>query len=162
MIEIDSRRVHLLGTAELPTGRWATQLAHELTWQLEETGNRFTHLVRDRDAKFTDAFDAVFASAGITLVKTALQAPRMNVFAERFVRTAWAECTDRMRIADPRHLYAVPNEFIEHYNAGRSHQGHGMDLRAPNDDPNVIAFPTPNERIQRRPSSRAPLMSMPH
>lgn len=131
VIEVDSRRVHLLGITDHPTGQWVTQLARELTWQLEETGNRFTHLIRDRDAKFTDAFGAVFASAGIITVKTAPQAPRMNAFAERFVRTA-------------------RNEFIEHYNAGRSHQGHGMDLRAPNDDPNVIAFPTPNERIQRR------------
>ena len=150
VIEIESRRVHLLGITEHPTSQWATQLARELTWQLAETGHRFTHLIRDRDAKFTDAFDAVFASAGITTVKTAPQAPRMNAFAERFVRTARAECTDRMLIAGPRHLYAVLNEFVEHYNAGRSHQGHGMDLRAPNDDPNVIAFPTPNERIQRR------------
>ena len=150
VIGIDSRRVHLLGITEHPTGQWATQLARELTWQLEETGHRFTHLIRDRDAKFTDAFDAVLASAGITAVKTAPQAPRMNAFAERFVRTARAECTDRMLIAGPRHLYGVLSEFIEHYNAGRSHQGHGMDLRAPNDDPNVIAFPTSSERIHRR------------
>ena len=92
----------------------------------------------------------MFASAGITTVKTAPQAPRMNAFAERFVRTARNEYTDRMLITGPQHLYAVLNEFIEHYNAGRSHQGHGMNLRAPNDDPNVIAFPTPKERIQRR------------
>jgi hypothetical protein len=74
----------------------------------------------------------------------------MNAFAERFIRTVRAECTDRMLIAGPRHLHGILNEFIEHYNAGRSHQGHGMGLRAPNDDPNVIAFPAPNERIQRR------------
>ncbi len=49
-----------------------------------------------------------------------------------------------------RHLHAVLTEYLEHYNTGRSHQGKGLDLRAPNDDPNVIAFPTPTERIQRR------------
>jgi hypothetical protein len=53
-------------------------------------------------------------------------------------------------IAGKRHLRTVLEEFIDHYNAGRSHQGCGMDLRAPNDDSNVIAFPAPNERIQRR------------
>jgi len=160
MIEIDSRRVHLLDITEHPTGQWATQLARELTWQLQETGNRFTHLVGDRDAKFTDAFDAVFASAGITTVKTAPQAPRMNAFAERFVRTARNECTDRMLIAGPHHLRTVLNEFIEHYIAGRSHQGHGMDLHAPNDDPNVIAFPTPTERSNAEPSSQASSVSI--
>jgi putative transposase len=150
VIEIGSRRVHLLGITEHPTAAWAIQLARELTWQLEETGHRFTHLIRDRDAKFTDAFDAVFTSIGIDIVKIAPQCPRMNAFAERFVRTARAECTDRMLIAGPRHLRTVLEEFIEHYNAGRSHQGRSMDLRAPNDDPNVIAFPAPIERIQRR------------
>lgn len=74
----------------------------------------------------------------------------MDAFAERFVRTARNECTNRMLIAGPRHLHTVLNEFAEHYNAGRSHQGDGMGLRAPNDNPNVIAFPTPTERIQRR------------
>jgi hypothetical protein len=114
------------------------------------TSCRNTYLIRDRDAKFTDAFDAVFASIGIDVVKTAPQAPRMNAFAKRFMRTVRAECTDRMLIVGQRHLRAVLDEFIEHYNAGRSHQGHSTGLRAPNDDPCVIAFPAPSERIQRR------------
>ncbi len=71
VIEIGSRRVHLLGITEHPTSAWATQLARKLTRQLEERGRRFTYLIRDRDAKFTDAFDAVFASIGIDVVKTA-------------------------------------------------------------------------------------------
>jgi len=69
----------------------------------------------------------------------------MNASAERFIPTVRVERTDRMVIAGQRHLRAVLDEFIEHYNAGRSHQGHGMGLRAPNDDPCVIAFPTPSE-----------------
>ena len=92
----------------------------------------------------------MFTSIGIDTVKTAPQCPRMNAFAERFVRTVRAECADRMLIAGARHLRTVLEEFIEHYNAGRSHQGCGMDLRAPNDEPNVIFFPAPKERIQRR------------
>jgi putative transposase len=151
VIELDTRRVHLLGITEHPTAAWATQLARELAWTLGETGGRrFTHLIRDRDAKFTDAFDAVFSAIGIDIVKTVPQTRRLNAFAERFVRTVRAECTDRMLIAGPRHLHRVLAEFIEHYNTGRSHQGAGMGLRAPNHDANVIAFPTPSERIQRR------------
>ena len=151
VIELDTRRVHLLGITEHPTAAWATQLARELAWNLEDSGHRFTHLIRDRDAKFTDAFDAVFTAIGIDIVKSAPQAPRMNAYAERFVRTARTECTDRMLIAGPHHLQRVLEEFIEHYNTGRSHQGNGMGLRAPNDDPKVIAFPTPAERIHRTP-----------
>jgi hypothetical protein len=74
----------------------------------------------------------------------------MSAFAERFMLTVRAECTDRMLIVGQRHPRAVLGEFIEHYNAGRSHQGHGMGLRAPGDDPCVIAFPAPSEPIQRR------------
>jgi putative transposase len=151
VIETGTRRVHLLGITAHPTSSWATQLARNLAGQLEEAGHRFTHLIRDRDAKFTAAFDAVFASIGISVRPTAPQAPRMNAYAERFVRTARAECTDRMLIIGERHLHAVLSEYVAHYNAGRSHQGHGMGLRAPGDDPAVLPFPVPTDRIQFRP-----------
>jgi len=55
-----------------------------------------------------------------------------------------------MLITGPRQLRTVLAELIEHYNAGRSHQGHGMDLPASNEDPKMIGFPAPNEQIQRR------------
>ena len=142
--------MHLLGITSHPTGQWATQLARNLATELEEAGCRFTHLIRDRDAKFTAAFDAVFASIGIRTLPTAPQAPRMNAIAERFVRTARAECTDRMLIIGEQHLRAVLSDYIHHYNTGRSHQGNGMSLRAPDDDPDVIAFPVPATRIRRR------------
>jgi len=74
----------------------------------------------------------------------------MNAYAERFVRTVRAECTDRMLIAGEKHLRAVLSEYVGHYNTGRSHQGDGMELRAPDDAPDVIAFPVPHGQIQRR------------
>jgi putative transposase len=150
VIEHQTRRVHLLGITRHPTSQWATQIARNLASELVEAGARFTHLIRDRDAKFTAAFDAVFASTGITTLPTAPQAPRMNAYAERFVRTARAECTDRMLIAGERHLRVVLSEYIGYYNTGRSHQGKGMELRAPDDDSDIIAFPVPPAQIQRR------------
>jgi hypothetical protein len=121
-------------------------LARYFTADLEQFGHRFTHLIRDRDAKFTAVFGAVFAAAGIDVVLTAPQAPRMNAGAERFVRTIRAECTDRMLITGERHLRTVQSKYVDHYNAGRSHQGEALFLRAPNDDPNVIRFPTPAQQ----------------
>ena len=150
VIEHQTRRVHLLGITRHPTGQWATQVARNLAAELEEAGCRLTCLIRDRDAKFTAAFDAVFASIGIRTLPIAPQAPRMNAYAERFVRTVRAECTDRMLIAGEQHLRVILSEYIGHYNTGRSHQGEGMGLRAPDDAPDVIAFPVPASRIQRR------------
>ena len=148
VIAHDTRHVHLLGVTRFPIAAWATQLARELTADLAEAGRGFTHLIRDRDSKFTAAFDAVFTTCGIEVVTSAPQAPRMNAIAERFVRTARAECTDRMLIAGERHSHVVMAEYIKHYNSGRSHQGHGLDLRAPDDAPNVIAHPP--HQIRRR------------
>jgi putative transposase len=150
VIEIRTRRVHLLGITAHPTGSWAVQQARNLTADLAETGCRFTHLIRDRDAKFTAAFDAVFAFAGISVVPCAPQAPRMNAFAERWIASVRRECTDRILITGDRHLRHVLSGYVEHYNAGRSHQGQGVGLRAPDDNPNVIPLPVPVGQIRRR------------
>jgi|SRR4051794_26069469 putative transposase len=151
VIEHRTRRVHLLGVTRHPTGTWLTQLARDLTADLEEAGHRFTHLIRDRDGKFTSAFDSVFTAAGMDVLLTAPQVPRMNAYAERFVRTVRAECTDRMLITGERHLRAVLAAYVEHYNTGRSHQGHDMSLRAPDDRPDIIPFAAPPDRIRRKP-----------
>lgn len=150
VIEHRSRQVHLLGVTAHPTGSWAAQLARNLAAGLEEAGHRFTHLIRDRDAKFTAIFDAVFASIGIEAVLTAPQAPRMNAIAERWIASVRRECTDRVLITGECHLQHVLHGYVEHYNAGRSHQGDGIDLRAPKDDGSVIPLPTPTDRIRRR------------
>jgi putative transposase len=150
VIELETRRVHVLGITEHPGAEWVDQLVREFAWDLEEAGCRFIGLIRDRDARFTDALDTVSAPLGTEVLKSAPQAPRMNAYAERFVRTARAERTDRMLIAGERHLRRVLDEFVEYYNTGRNHQGAGPDLRAPNDPRNAIPFPAPPERIRRR------------
>jgi putative transposase len=150
VIEHRSRQVHLLGVTAHPTGAWAAQLARDLAADLEEAGHHFTHLIRDRDAKFTATFDAVVASIRIEAVLTAPQAPRMNAIAERWIASVRRECTDRVLITGECHLHRVLQAYVEHYNTGRSHQGDGIGLRAPTDDRNVIPFPAPTNRIRRR------------
>jgi hypothetical protein len=149
-IEHQTRHVHLPGVTRFPAAAWATRLAREFTVGLAEAGRGFTHLIRDRDSRSTAAFDAVFTACGIEVAATAPQAPRMNAIAERFVRTARAGCTDRMLIAGERHARLVMAGYIRHYNTGRSHQGHGLGLRAPDDALNVIRFPAPPHQIRRR------------
>jgi putative transposase len=126
------------------------QLARELTADLAEAGRGFTRLIRDGDFRFTAAFDAVFTACGIEVVATAPRAPGMNAIAGRFVRTARAGCTDRMLIAGERHARVVLAEYIGHYSTGRSRQGHGLGLRAPDDPPNVTPYPAPPHQIRRR------------
>jgi transposase InsO family protein len=145
VIEVRTRRVQVLGVTRYPNATWVTQLARNFVSDLGDRGAAFRFLIRDRDSKFTDAFDAVFASEGIAITKSAPQCPRMNAYAERWVRTVRAECTDRMLIAGQRHLQAVLQEYVKHYNAGRAHRS--LDLRAPDDDPTVI--PSPAHGIAR-------------
>ena len=95
------------------------------------------------------SWDAIQLPIGSTSV-TAGHTAKTNAYAERFVRTVRAECTDRMLIVGEQHLRVILSEYIGHYNTGRSHQGEGMGLRAPDDAPDVIAFPVPAVRVERR------------
>jgi transposase InsO family protein len=147
VLEHGTRRVHILGITEHPTAAGVTQLARSFVADVGERANTFRYLIRDRDSIFTDVFDAVFASENIEIKKTAPQCPKMNAFAERWVKTVRTECTDRMLIVSDRHLRVVLDEYTEHYNTHRTHQGDGLNLRAPLDDPNVIPFPA--HRITR-------------
>jgi putative transposase len=137
--------VHILGVTAHPSAARATQLARNFLTDLGERAGALRFVIRDRDSIFTEAFDAVFASEGIEIRKSAPQCPKMNAHAERWVGTVRAECTDRMLITNERHLRVVLDEYAGHYNTGRPHRA--LDLRAPDDDPNVIAFPT--HRITR-------------
>jgi transposase InsO family protein len=129
IIELEHRRVHLAGITAHPTGAWVTQAARNLLMDLDEHAHRFRLLLRDRDAKFTSAFDAVFAAAGIKTLKTPPQAPKANAYAERWVRTVRTECLDWILIRHRGHLQRVLTTYVDHYNAARPHRG--IDLNTP-------------------------------
>ncbi|MEU9156092.1 integrase core domain-containing protein [Streptomyces sp. NPDC048417] len=128
--------MHILGVTAHPTAAWATQLARNLLGDLGDRASSFRYLLRDRDSRYTEAFDAAFTADGIEILKSAPQAPQMNAHAERFIRTARAECTDRLLIYNEQHLRRVLAEYAEHYNRGRPHRA--LQLRAPADNRDVI------------------------
>ena len=129
-VELADRRVHLAGVTAHPTGEWVTQQARNLLLDLDERVADLRHLIRDRDAKFAPAFDAVFAAVDIQIIETPPQAPRANAVCERMVGTLRRELLDRILVVNHAHLRHVLDEYLIHYNDHRPHRTLGQ--RPPN------------------------------
>jgi transposase InsO family protein len=146
-IEVGTRRVHLAGVTAHPTSAWVTQQARNLLMNPESQADGLKFLIRDRDAKFTAAFDAVFTAAGVRIIPTPVRAPRANAIAERWNASARRECPDRMLITGERHLRPVLDEYVHHYNAHRPHRM--LQQNPPAGRPHPLA-PGADIRVLRR------------
>jgi putative transposase len=145
-LELATRQVHVVGATAHPTSGWVTQQARNLLMALDERADELRFLLRDRDTKFTSAFDAVFSAAGMEIICTPPQAPRANAQAERWVGTVRRECTDRMLIIGERQLTAVLTEYARHYNDHRPHRA--LAQQPPNPPPHATEPTT--AKIHRR------------
>jgi len=136
-LHLQTRRVILAGITPFPNEAWLKQIARNVTAADGPMANaRF--LLHDRDAKFSENFDAVFHAAGIEALKLPPQSPNLNAFAERWVRSVKEECLDQLILFGERSLRHVLDEYLAHHQHERNHQG--LD--------NVIPFPSQQSSCQ--------------
>ena len=144
-ISLATRRIEYVACTSNPDGRWVAQQARNLIMQLGDE-QPFRYLIHDRDPKFTNGFDEIFRSEAIKVIRTPVQAPSANAYAERWVRTLRADCLDRILIFGRRHLEQVLRIYRHHYNAHRPHRA--LQLQPPD-----CSNPTPlgaTDRLCRR------------
>jgi hypothetical protein len=151
-IEHGTRRMHLGGVTANPTGEWTVQQARNLALTLDEGFGDIRFLIRDRGSNFTLSFDAVFQAAGTRILRSAVQAPRMNAICERLIGTLRRELLDRVLILGEQHLHADLARYQAHYNTARPHQG--IAQRVPGDErdsPCATVTDIDNHQIRRKP-----------
>jgi putative transposase len=167
-ISLATRRIEYIASTSNPDGRWVTQQARNLLMQLGDE-HSFRFLVHDRDTKFSHAFDEVFRTERIKVIRTPIQAPNANAHAERWVRTLRTDCLDRILILGRRHLEHVLRVYRRHYNEHRPHRARPCPAQRPRPDaaergrlPMASRSPRrPHPRIRGRLSLR-PLRALTH
>jgi putative transposase len=122
VMETGTRRVHILGATAHPAGAWTAQQARNRLMDLGERAGQFKFLIRDRDSKFTAAFDQVLAGSGVRVIKTPVRSPAANSYAERYAGTLRRECLDHLLIYGAQHLRRILADYSRHYNEHRPNQ----------------------------------------
>jgi transposase InsO family protein len=123
VIDLASRRVHIVGSTPHPDEVFMQQVVRTLT--AADDGLLVEHrvLICDRDTKWSAPVRARLGDAGIRAVLTPYRAPNANAYAERFVRSIKEECLNRVIPFGERHLRRTVAEYVEHYHRERNHQG---------------------------------------
>jgi putative transposase len=147
-IELARRRVHLAGVTANPNSAWVAQQARNLIMTLAEEGQRPRFLIRDRDCKFTAAFDEVLRSEGIRVIRAPVAAPQAKSHAERWVGSVRRECLDRILIVSHKHLERVLREYVAHYNTHRPHRS--LEQQPPLLNPHPVPANDREWRVRRR------------
>jgi transposase InsO family protein len=125
-IELGSRRIHVSPATAHPDSAWVTQQARNLALDLDARARPVRFLIHDRDTKFCRSFDEVLRSEGMRVIRTPIQAPNANAYAERVIATIRAEVLDWTLILGRRHLDRTLRTYAEHYNRQRPHRAVGL------------------------------------
>ena len=132
-IHISSRKVHIAGMTPHPNEHWMKQMARNVTMEGWGFLSDCKYLIHDRDTKFCRSFQSIIASMGIKPIRLPPQTPKMNSFAERFVRSVKEECLNRLLFFGEEGLRNALVEYTNHYHEERNHQGKD----------NLLLFPDP-------------------
>ncbi len=146
-IDVTTREVYFADVTANPTGAWTTQAARNLFLRHADQLAEARALVRDRGSQFIDAFDEIFRTEGLKILKTPIRTPVANSFAERWIGTLRRELLDRTIIWNQRQLERLVVDYIEHYNAHRPHRSLGQRPPAPR-QPSSIAPQQPQRVIR--------------
>jgi putative transposase len=122
-LELSTRRVEVGGIASRANGLWMTQIARNLTDDVDGFLKGKRYLIHDRDPLYTIEFLNMLADLGVKSVKLPPRSPNLNAYAERFVRTIKEGCLERMIFFGESSLRNAISEFVSHYHCERNHQG---------------------------------------
>lgn len=124
-IHIGSRRMVVSPCTKYPYRDWVAQQARNFCMYVQESNMQAKYLIRDRDAKFGDIFDAIMNTEGITPIKLPIRSPDLNAIAERAIQSIKQECLSHFVILGEKHLEYLVNEYVDFYNSCRPHSAVG-------------------------------------
>jgi putative transposase len=124
------------------------QQARNVVAALDES-TAFRFLIRDRDAKFTRAFDDVWCSTDVEVIWTPVRAPNANAVAERWIGTVRRECLDQLLIVGSRQLVRLLRVYVEHYNRRRAHRSLALDTPMPSGSGETTRAPALRQLCRR-------------
>jgi len=148
-LELGTRRVHFAGCTASPDGHWTAQQARQFAWSLSGRATPARFLIHDRDSKFSRAFDEVFRSEGVEIIRSPFRAPKANAFAERWVGTVRRDCLDWLLISSRRQLERVLRIYVDHYNTHRPHRALGLEAPTPRPRLRLVSPGLPDQLHRR-------------
>ena len=135
VIDLPTRKVNIIGVAPDPDGQWMKQMARNVTDAFDGPLRKGKFLIHDRDPRFTKRFRGILQAGGVTCKKLPPRSPNLNAYAERFVRSIKSECLDNFIFVSEKQLRYVIDEYVEHYNRERPHQGIGnVPITSPSEE----------------------------
>ena len=135
VIELAKRIVHILGITTHPDEAWMLQVGRNATDTLDGALTGKSHLIIDRDTKYSRQFRRLIAESGTAVIRLPPRSPNLNAYAERYVRSVREECLDRMIFIGEGSLRRALRDFDSHYHLERNHQGIGNRLLRANPPP---------------------------